>query len=110
MKKQGITISYKEWMAKPKSEREVVRLAAGLDMGWQKRSSGRTYDSLSGHCLAIGGENNEVIGVYVACKHCRACENRKAKGEEKVEHADCPANYTGSSKGMESEVIVNMIR
>mmetsp|Transcript_10307 Transcript_10307/g.18777 ORF Transcript_10307/g.18777 Transcript_10307/m.18777 type:complete len:85 (+) Transcript_10307:970-1224(+) len=29
---------------------------------------------------------------------------------EKVEHEDCPANYEGSSKGMESEAIVEMIR
>jgi hypothetical protein len=34
----------------------------------------------------------------------------KKNGKDKVEHEDCPANYEGSSKGMESEAIVDMIR
>jgi hypothetical protein len=55
-----------------------------------------------------------VIVCYIACKHCNVwCEKQKAKGEAKVEHdEDCPANYVGSSKGMESEeaIVVTMMR
>ena len=103
-------MSYDEWISMDKETRPTVLLTISLDMGWQKRSSGRTYDSLSGHCFAIGGLRKKIIKVFVTTKHCRACENRKTKGMEKVEHEDCPANYVGSSKGMESEAIVEMIR
>eukprot|EP00978_Attheya_sp_CCMP212_P026795 scaffold88833_cov40-Attheya_sp.AAC.1 len=106
----GMTMSYDEWIATPKEERIPVPLTISLDMGCQKRSSGRTYDSLSGHCFAIGGETKKIIKVFVTTKHCRACEIRKKNDMEKVEHEDCPANYEGSSKGMESEAIVKMIR
>jgi hypothetical protein len=34
---------------------------------------------------------------------------RKKKRKGKVEHEDCPAKYEGSSKGMESEAIVDMM-
>jgi len=110
MKKNGMTMTYDEWISIPKETRPTVLLTVTLDMGWQKRSSGRTYDSLSGHCFAIGGETKKIIKVFVATKHCRACEIRKKNGKDKVEHEDCPANYEGSSKGMESEAIVEMIR
>jgi hypothetical protein len=72
-------MTYDEWISMPKETRPTVLLTVTLDMGWQKRSSGRLYDSLSGHCFAIGGETKKIIKVFVATKHCRACEIRKKK-------------------------------
>eukprot|EP00978_Attheya_sp_CCMP212_P018234 scaffold49570_cov36-Attheya_sp.AAC.1 len=61
-------------MANPTEEREQIALTVGMYTGWQNWSSGRAYDSLSGHTLAIGGNNKQVIGCYIACKHCNICE------------------------------------
>ena len=110
MKKDKFEISYDEWIALPPDERETILLTISFDMGWQKRSSGRRYDSLSGHAFAIGGLTKKVIACEVVCKHCQLCETRKAAGKEKDEAHECPANYVGSSKGMESWAAVKMIR
>ena len=45
---------YKTWVEKPAGEREQIGLTASFDMGWNKRSSGHRYDSLSGHGFVIG--------------------------------------------------------
>ena len=45
---------YKTWQDNQPSEREKVKLTVSFDMGWQKRSSGNRYDSLSSHALMIG--------------------------------------------------------
>ena len=56
------------------------------DMGEQKRSSSRRYDSSSGHVFIIGGINKDIIGVVlyfkVFCK-CDAEENRGEEAEER---------------------------
>lgn len=46
--------SYKEWQQQPATEREKVRLTVCYDMGWQKKGTGKNYDSASGHSFIVG--------------------------------------------------------
>ena len=57
-----------------------VKLTVTYDMGWQKRSSGRRYDSSSGHSFIIGARIKGIIGMVLyskACRNCDAAENRR---------------------------------
>ena len=77
-------------------------------MGWQKRSSGRRYDSSSRHAFIIGGRSKVIIGIvlyYKACWKCDAAENRL---EEAEEH-EFPKNFEGGSKIMEDSTILEMV-
>ena len=44
-------------------EKDDVPLTVCYDMGWNKRSSGTRYDSISGHGLMIGGYSKKVLGM-----------------------------------------------
>ena len=43
-----------------------VIISISFDMGWNKRSSGTRYDSLSGHVLAIGCLSNKILDLVVS--------------------------------------------
>ena len=64
-----------------------IRLSGAIDMGWQKRSSGRKYDSPSGHMFLIGAETGEIIDYKCMSLNCRQClinrKNRKLNKPEK---------------------------
>ena len=38
----------------------LAMISLSFDMGWNKRSSGNQYDSLSGHSFAIGCHSNKI--------------------------------------------------
>ena len=66
-------------------------------MGWQKRSSGHSYTSLSGVMFFIGSKNSETHFYFkVLSEVCEGCKS----GLSKDNHI-CVKNYEGSSKGME---------
>lgn len=46
---------------------------AYYDMKWQKRSSGRRYDSMTGHGLLIGHHTQKVLAYVVKSKDCITC-------------------------------------
>ena len=71
-------------------------------MGWQKRSSGNRYDSLSGHAFTIGANSKKNIYCMVSSKMCATCQSAEANGTIAREHK-CPKNYSGSSKAMEAD-------
>ena len=77
-------------------------------MGWQKISSGRRYNSSSGHAFIIGGRKKGIIGMVLYSKACRKCDSAEKKGEETEEH-ECPKNFEGSSKSMEAAAILKMV-
>lgn len=95
-------------------------IAASIDMGWQKRSSGNRYDSCSGVSLMFGALSKSIIGKHVCSTHCRVCDetNRKRKNNttpginstDNVRRHRCPKNYVGSSKGMEAEAAVQCVK
>ncbi|VDI11574.1 Hypothetical predicted protein, partial [Mytilus galloprovincialis] len=63
-------------------------LKLSTDTCWQKKVSGRSYDSLSG---------------------CRICNNALKKRILASKHK-CARNWTGSAKGMEPDMVVEMIK
>ena len=81
----------------------IVGLDVVYDMGWQKRSSGRRHDSKSGHALMVRLKTNKIIGVILYCKDCHICIATRDRGEAPPLHPNCPHNYDGSPKSMESD-------
>ena len=46
----------------------------------------KTYDSLSGHALAIGCLSNKILNAVVSSEMCRQCSIATENGEEPPEH------------------------
>ena len=68
--------SYVDWCApsdKGKNNNKV-KLAVAYDMGWQKRLSGRRYDSYIGHAFIVGGRSKGIIGMVLYSNSCRKCD------------------------------------
>ena len=80
-------------------KKNKVKITVIYDMGCQKRSSGRRYESSSGHTLIIGGGSKVIIGMVLYSKSCRNCDAAEKRGEETEEH-EFPKNFEGSSKIM----------
>ena len=59
--------SYGEWCAHIDKEKNnnKVKLTVTYNMAWKKRSSGRRYDSSSGHAFVIGARSKGVIGMVL---------------------------------------------
>ena len=49
----------------------TVGIIVSYDMVWQKRSTGRIYDSLSGHGFIIGCSTGKVVALAVREKNVR---------------------------------------
>ena len=77
-------------------------------MAWQKRSTGRVYDSVSGHAYMVGCESGKVISMGVLAKTCAVCRRCNIRGIEPSPHS-CTINYDGSSGGMESTLCVELL-
>ena len=77
-------------------------------MAWQKRSTGRVYDSVSGHAYMVGCESGKVISMGVLAMACAVCRRCKRRGIEPSHHS-CTINYDGSSGGMESTLCVELL-
>ena len=86
-----------------------VGLHASYDMGWQKRGSGNSYSSTSGHGFLVGTNTNKLLAVSIKSTRCRKCEDAQKKGNAVEEHV-CFINYEGSSGGMEPEASLEMIK
>ena len=104
-------------------EKEDVPLTICYDMGWNKRSSGTRYDSVSGHGLMIGGYTKKVIGYKSLSKECSVCSKflkkrgmkkhdnlPEAEEESKPEPHECTKNHEGSSKSMECEAVLDLVK
>ena len=73
-------------------------------MGWQKRSSGKRYDSHSGHASPIGVHTRKPIWLEVLSTFCRICVSDPCND---IGH-DCAKNFTGSSGSMEPSALLLM--
>ena len=58
----------------------ILELTVGYDMGWSKRSSGKRYNSLSGHAFLTGCHSTKILGAQITSKKCSALF-LKSKGE-----------------------------
>ena len=79
------------------------------DMGWQKRGSGRCYNSKSGVGTVIGNRTGKICGYGVRSKDCRTCVINQNKGLDPPDH-QCSKNWEGSSRSMEPDVAVEIVK
>ena len=73
-------------------EVDNLTITVSFDMGWQKKGTGDTYDSNSGHSYFIGCRSGEVVRMLVYSKKYTRCDVALVIGEESMEHEDCPRN------------------
>ena len=90
------------------TEIRKVGIIVSFDMGWQKRSTGRVYDSLSGHGFIIGVRTKNVIGFGLRKKGCSICSKANGKNVPAGAHK-CQVNWSGSSGAMESSLALDLI-
>ena len=76
-----------------------VEATASYDMGWQRRSSGRAYNSRPGHGVLVGEASGKVLGYGSCITNCKQCEVNRTGG--KIKEHNCRMNWNGSSKVME---------
>ena len=109
---------------------ELPACKFGVDLGWNKKESGRTYNSATGTLNATGVRSGKTCGSQTLCKSCHKCdkleivrkkkEKAVAKGktqkikryttkEKKLADHKCMKNWGKSSKSMESETIVQLV-
>jgi len=104
-------------------------LTVCFDMGWQRCSSGTSYNNMSGHAFLVGANSNKILRRIVYSKSCCTCVQWNKKGtsspddgeppstpdtsneilgELQNDHKDhhCPHNFRGSSKSMEAHAAV----
>ena len=110
-----IDMSYEQWLAIDDNDRPRVGLVMSFDAGWQKRSSGHTYDSLSGHAAFYGQRTRKIIALAIMSKKCTICCDRAKKareleGNEEVPEHYCPKNHQGSSKSMEPLAAIELLK
>jgi len=105
--------NYGDWLHATATEidlepRLYARIKGGADMAWQKRYSGRRYDSLSGHEFIIGARTRKPISMCIKSKFCHICSLAKSKGVVPRNH-QCVINHTDSSGSMEADALVDMV-
>ncbi len=103
----------------------VWPLTCTYDMGWQKRASGKNYNSQSGHGFMVGGYTSKILKRVCYSRGCKTCANQWRKqnisrteatkdeltGEVVPNNTThhCPRNYNGSAKSMEACGAVSMM-
>lgn len=75
------------------------------DGAWSKRSFNTIFSALSGAAAIIGKRFGEVLFLGVKNKYCCLCARSDNKDTRPREHA-CYKNYSSSSTGMESEILL----
>ena len=101
------TLSAGDYKNLPKSC-TPIGLSVSYDMGWQKRSSGKNYDSLSGHGFFVGCKNGRVISKGVLKKHCAYCKKFISRNLPVPPH-ECNINHDGSAGSMESMLCLQLL-
>jgi hypothetical protein len=92
-------------------------ISVSYDMGWQQRSSGKKYNSPSGHAFFVGGLLRKPIALQVKSRICNYCANWRKKHPPTVELPEgppvpihsCTLNHSGSASAMEPKAALDMI-
>lgn len=90
-------------------ELQYMEMTAGYDMGWQRRGTGRSANSLSGHGSLIGYHSGKILAFGSRKMSCRYCEVADKQGKTTEPH-DCRRNWSGSSKAMEPSLGVELLK
>ncbi|KAH9637625.1 hypothetical protein HF086_007339 [Spodoptera exigua] len=75
------------------------------DGAWSKRSYNTNFSALSGAAAIIGKRFGEVLFIGVKNKYCCICARASNKNIVVEDHV-CYKNYSGSSTGMESNLLL----
>ncbi|KAF9409839.1 hypothetical protein HW555_010917 [Spodoptera exigua] len=75
------------------------------DGAWSKRSYNTNFSALSGAAAIIGKRFGEVLFIGVKNKYCCICARASNKNIVVEDHV-CYKNYSGSSTGMESDLLL----
>ncbi|XP_058789690.1 uncharacterized protein LOC131663346 [Phymastichus coffea] len=102
--KENTTSTSSTKTSKPNSKCSKHRLIGGLDNGWQRRGTGRSYNSSSGHTSMRARQSGKMIGRAGRTKKCAKC----ARERNPTDH-DCRLNYNKSSKSMEADMAKELI-
>ncbi|XP_048749762.1 uncharacterized protein LOC125647095 [Ostrea edulis] len=84
-------------------------IVASFDGAWQKRGTGRAYNSLTGHATLIGQKTGKCVGYALKSKKCRICSAAKVKNVTPRKH-NCKKNWSGSAKAMEPAMACEMLQ
>ncbi|XP_062590039.1 uncharacterized protein LOC134251653 [Saccostrea cucullata] len=90
-------------------EKSDGNLTVSFDGAWQKRGTGRAYNSLTGHASLIGEKTKKCVGYAVKSKKCRICDLAKRKDVPVRKHK-CSRNWSGSAKSMEPAMACEMVQ
>ena len=64
-----------------RKDTKKLKITVTYDMGWQKISSGRRYDSSSGHSFIIGGIYKGIVDMFLYSKVFQNCGAVDKSGE-----------------------------
>ncbi|KYQ53985.1 hypothetical protein ALC60_07141 [Trachymyrmex zeteki] len=73
-------------------------------MGWSKRGTGRSYDSLNGYATIIGFLSGRILNYTTRNRKCKSYELQIDK-----QNHDCRLNYHSSAKAMEADAGVQLM-
>ena len=109
--KNGVRL-YELWEQRKLPADLYPLLTGSTDMGWQKRSSGMSFSSLSGHALFVTSRTRKPISVEVMALSCRFCGTWKKKHplDDQVPPHQCVKNHDGSSGSMEPLAVLEMYK
>ena len=74
---------YESLINKPIDQKEKIELVVSYDMGWQKKASGNSYSSKSGHAFVVGMQTKRIIDCVVFSTNCKKCEYKPAENKKK---------------------------
>ena len=83
--------------------KEIQRngLPVSFDMGWNKRATGESYDSFSGHGFMIGCRTGNIVDFLTNNKKCGVCRSKYKYKTGPLDH-EYISNWTRSSNTMEA--------
>ncbi len=85
---------------------EKFGMHGSIDTCWQQRR--KAMNSMSGASTCMGRNTKKIMIRSLRCKRCRRCF-RANKGLKQARPHRCKQNWNGSSKGMEPDMLVDMV-
>lgn len=69
-----------------------IGISVSYDMGWQKHSTRKVFDSISGHAFMIGCRTGKIINYDVRQTNCKKCVVQNKNGTSPSSH-ECIVNW-----------------
>ena len=61
---------------------DLISISASYNAGWQQRTVGMSYQSLSAHGLLISGETGKIVGYVLLAKTALNVKQNERKKEK----------------------------